>query len=77
MMLKIEKGVPTPSKRRAWKHPFVYDMSPGDSVVDHDARSTAESKIYDTLRQYAARNGFSVAGRQVDGGVRIWLLSND
>jgi hypothetical protein len=70
-MMKIEKGVPLPPKRkREATYPFA-NMAVGDSFLMPDFIVNATS----IACTYARRGGFKVATRKTRDGVRVWRIA--
>ena len=66
--MKIEKNIPIPPDERGRKGiPIFHEMKPGDSILFNGGESHPNS-----LRIFAARNGWKVTQRTTDEGIRIW-----
>ena len=73
MSIQIEKGIPIPDRARKSSYPFG-QMEVGDSFLDRDAAKTISSRAYNAANIWGRNHGVKFAGRQVEGGVRIWRV---
>lgn len=71
----IEKNIPVP--KRATKNDelslLIGEMGVGDSIFFKHAKKQSDTEI-ERVRKKMYRNGWRVAVRQVDNGVRIWRI---
>lgn len=77
LIVKIEKNIPVPSFLKSNKWEFLQNMEVGDSVCDEEAGavSTTESKMYNSLKRIARKNGWKIAGqKEPEGGIRLWRV---
>ena len=73
MTYKIEKGIPMTKPRaiRERKYP-IREMKVGDSFLIPE-KDLIQSQSQ-SVRTIASENGYKVAVRKVDGGVRVWRV---
>lgn len=69
--LKIEKGIKPTEKTGGSKYPFAA-MEIGDSLLDPDAPSTANSPVRASAIAWGKLNDVTFSSEKVEGGVRIW-----
>ena len=77
--IKIEKGVPLPSKGRYVKFPWN-KLEVGDSffvaALNKNDSVKTQSRLHTSLRDFQRYGGeqIKIQTTQVDGGVRVWRI---
>lgn len=70
--MKIEKGIPVPSKKTNTVYPLV-DMEVGDSFL---VETDMPERVRSAIQMFSAINiGRKFATRKTDGGYRVWRIS--
>ena len=70
--MKIDKDI-----KPAMSWAFLDDLEVGDSVLDEHGTTacTKGSKLYGAMQARCLKRGWSMRGRKVEGGVRVWRVS--
>lgn len=69
--LKIDKNVPMPGNSVGTGRSKYDAMQVGDSVLFESSPKAMN------FRQWAGRRGFTIVGRTVENGFRMWLVSKE
>ncbi len=79
MKIEIEKNIPLPTftGRNGTKWNFLGEMSVGDSVLIPDGFIPVLQQWRSNVRPDTRFPGRTFISRSVEGGVRIWLISDD
>ena len=87
--MKIEKDVPIPQSiqdrlkvygtkaknKQMSEINFIDEMNVGDSVFFQGGKAHSSFYPYAAAKRFAENRGIELAGRTVDGGVRIWRVA--
>lgn len=75
MNIKIDKGIPLPSKSKYDDLYPLKDMEVGDSffiAVTDENKTNIRNRLSSAVRNYSRNKSILFSVRKVSGGIRVW-----